>query len=153
MSTHPEHPGQYGEPEFGGDSHADVEQNTVITGDDLESGSITRHNVVPGVPTQIAHKAQAVKRTLAVVVAGLIILNGVLAIFVEAFDVYLGDAHLGWIAGASAFVAAVITFLQRLILVEKWLPGLEKIGLGTGVEDEDLTGVEPPRPPRSPRGD
>lgn len=92
--------------------------------------------VAPGTPTQLAHKAQAVKRTVAAVVAGLIVLNGVVALFVEVFDVYLGDVHLGWVAGASAFVAAVIAFLQRLLLVEGWMPFLEKIGLGTGVEDE-----------------
>lgn len=89
-----------------------------------------------GIPTQIAHKGQAMKRTMAVVIVGLILLNGILGLFVEVFGIYLGDAHLGWIAGASGFVAALILFLQRLLLIEKWLPGLEKIGLGTGVEAE-----------------
>lgn len=97
---------------------------------------ITVAHKEPGVPTQLAHKAQAVKRTVTVVITALILVNAVIALFVEVFGVYLGDVHLGWIAGASAFIALVVTFLQRLLLIEAWQPLLEKLGLGTGVEDE-----------------
>ena len=51
------------------------------------------------------------KRTVVAVIAGLIVVNGIIAVFVEAFGVYLGDVHLGWIAGASAFITAVVAFL------------------------------------------
>ena len=90
----------------------------------------------PGRPTQLAHKARAVKRTVTVVILALILVNAVIALFVEVFGVYLGDVHLGWIASASGFIALLVTFLQRLLLVEAWQPLLEKLGLGTGVEDE-----------------
>ena len=99
---------------------------------DLKTGK----PIPEGKATQLAHKAQAVKRTVAAVIAGLIVVNGVIAVFVEAFGVYLGDVHLGWIAGASAFIAAVVAFLQRLLLIESWQPFFEKIGIGTGIEDE-----------------
>lgn len=99
---------------------------------------------VKGQATQHAHKVQAVKRTVSVVILGLVLVNGIIAVFVETFDVYLGEVHLGWIAAASGLIAAIVTFLQRLLLVDGWLPFLEKIGLGTGVEKE--TPTEQPTP-------
>lgn len=95
------------------------------------------NQVIPaGTPTQLAHKAQAVKRTVTVVILALIVANGIIALLVEVFGVYLGDVNLGYLAAASAFIAALVTFLQRLLLIESWQPLLTKLGIGTGVEDE-----------------
>lgn len=91
---------------------------------------------VTGRPTQLAHKARAVKRTTVVVIAALILVNAVLALFMDVFGEHLGDVHMGWVASVSGFIALLVTFLQRLLLVEAWQPLLEKLGLGTGAEDE-----------------
>lgn len=102
--------------------------------------------VIPeGTPTQIAHKWRTVKRTVAVVIAGLVLLNGIIALVLEVFDPYLADTPLaGWLLGASALFALIVTFLQRLMVVEGLQEFLGKIGLGTGVEQEEE--ATPPAP-------
>lgn len=104
--------------------------------------------VIPaGTPTQIAHKGQAIKRTVTVVIAGLILLNGIIALFLEVFDLYLADTPLaGLLAGASALLALIVTFLQRLMVMESLQDFLGKIGLGTGVEKEEPVDSSPADP-------
>lgn len=104
--------------------------------------------VIPaGTPTQIAHKGQAIKRTVTVVIAGLILLNGIIALFLEVFDLYLADTPLaGLLAGASALLALIVTFLQRLMVMEPLQDFLGKIGLGTGVEKEEPVDSSPADP-------
>ena len=95
----------------------------------------------PGTPTQVAHPVQTIKRTLSQIVSGLVLVIAALALVSEVFGVYLGENIVAWVAGASVFLTAVVTFLTRLMALEQLQPFLEKIGLGTGVEKED--GPEP----------
>lgn len=97
---------------------------------------------MPGTPTQVAHPGQAIKRTLSTVIAGLTVVLGILALISEVFGVYLGDNIIAWIAGASAFLAAVVVFLTRLQALESLQGFWIKLGLGTGVEKESAPVVD-----------
>lgn len=100
--------------------------------------STHKGKIIPqGTPTQIAHKWQAVKRTVAVVIAALILINGIIALFLEVFGDAVAETPLAaWLAGASGLIALVTVFLQRLMVMEALQGFLAKIGLGTGVEKE-----------------
>lgn len=98
--------------------------------------------IVPGTPTQVAHPGQAIKRTLSTLIAGLTVVLGILALVSEVFGVYLGDNIIAWVAGASAFLAAVVVFLTRLQALESLQEFWTKLGLGTGVEKEDTPVVD-----------
>lgn len=102
-----------------------------------------------GMPTQIAHKWQAVKRTVVVVIAALILINGIIALFLEVFGDEIADTPVaGILAGSSALIALVTVFLQRLMVMESLQDFLIKIGLGTGVEKEERLPEFNPEPGR-----
>lgn len=101
--------------------------------------------VTAGTPTQVAHPWQAVKRTVAVLIAGLMLVIGVIALALEVFDGRLDENLVGWLTGASTLLGLAVTFLQRLMVLEQLQGFLARVGLGTGVDKEAPVALS--RPP------
>lgn len=109
----------------------------------------TNEGVVPGTPTQVEHPGQAIKRTLTVVLSGVGLAIAVLELFNEVFGVWLGEDITSWLLAALALGGALSAFLQRLITLSQLQDFLEKIGLGTGVEKEEVVPDTSPGGPDS----
>lgn len=104
-------------------------------------------HVAPGTPTQVAHPMKAVLRTVfAYVVAVGGFLVAAIPLVQDVLGPYLPEGWGAWLAGAAALLGAVMGLVTRLMALAEAQPLLEKIGLGTGVEDEPGNRATTPGP-------
>lgn len=93
----------------------------------------------PGAPTQVAHPIRAVVRTVVQVgIPTFLTLLLVVPLIIEAIlqEPSLPDGVRAWLVGLAAAITAISGVLTRIMAIPALQPWLERIGLGTGVDEE-----------------
>lgn len=95
-------------------------------------------HVAAGTSTQVAHPWKATARTgVAYLLAAIAFLAPAIPILTEVMGDYLPTSWQAWLTGAVAFLVGLATLITRLMALAKAQNFLAKIGLGTGVENEE----------------
>jgi len=98
---------------------------------------MTGRHIAVGTPTQVAHPWKAAVRTAAAYVAGaVLVLIVAIPVVNDVMGEYLPDAWEAWLTAAAAFLGALVTLVTRLMALPQLQDFLERLGLGTGVENE-----------------
>lgn len=95
--------------------------------------------IVTGTPTQVAHSGKAVLRTIVqTLIPVLAFLGAAIPIIIDTVGEHLPESWIAWLVGAAAVVVALSGLIAKLMALGKAQRFWTKIGLGTGVEREDL---------------
>lgn len=91
---------------------------------------------VVGIPTQVAHPWKAVARTIVATVLGLVLSGGLIALAEFLVELTTGTGFEAHSAAFLGFATVLTGALTRLLASPAVQPIAERIGLGTGVEQE-----------------